>query len=135
MDHLLPFATCLQFGELFGKLVSKGTRNEDLESVQGSQMERERILSEQRDIHDFLERKAHQAHFSEARSEFDRREWRMQNVDVALHEAGMQLQSHRMELYQANQLIDQTRRETSCLCDDLETRNRAFQKDRARNCQ
>ena len=63
MDHLLPFATCLQFGELFGKLVSKGTGNGDLESVQGSQMERERILSELRDIHDFLERKAHQADF------------------------------------------------------------------------
>ena len=40
-----------------------------------------------------------------------------------------------MELYQANQLTDQTRREKSWLCDELEMRNRAPQEDRARNCQ
>ena len=59
----------------------------------------------------------------------------MRNSDVALYETGMQFQSQRMELYQANQLTDQTRREKSWLCDEVEMRNRAFQEHRARSCQ
>ena len=47
---------------------------------------------------------------------------------------GMPLQSQRMELYRANQLINQTRRKKSWLCDESEMRIRAFQGDRARNC-
>ena len=58
----------------------------------------------------------------------------MRNADLALYETGMQLQSKMMELYQANQLSDQTRREKKWPCDELEMRNRAFQEDRARNC-
>ena len=58
----------------------------------------------------------------------------MRNADPALSETGMQFQSQRMELYQANQLTDQTRSERSWVCDELEMRNRAFQEDRARNC-
>ena len=55
-------------------------------------MERERILSEQRDLHDFLERKADHAfqgdcaartRLSEAQFELDRGEWRMQDADIA----------------------------------------------------
>ena len=42
----------------FGKPLSEGKRNRDLESAQDSQMERERTLSEQRDIYDFFERRA-----------------------------------------------------------------------------
>ena len=59
----------------------------------------------------------------------------MQNAYIAIHEIGMQLQSQRMGLYQANQLTDRTRREKSWLCDETEMRNRAFQEDRASNCQ
>ena len=59
----------------------------------------------------------------------------MQNADIALFETGMQLPFQRMGLCQANQLTDQTRREESWPCDELEMRNRAFQEDRARNCQ
>ena len=44
-----------------GKRLSKVPRKSDLESMQDSQMKRERALSEQRDIHDFLERKADHA--------------------------------------------------------------------------
>ena len=53
---------------------------------------------------------------SQAHSELDRREGRMRNADIALCETGMQRQSQRMELYQANQLTDQARREKSWLC-------------------
>ena len=90
----------------FGKLLSNGKRNRDLESVQDSQMERERILSERRDIREFLEENADhafqgecaaQTRLSETQSELDRREWRMRNADVALYETGMQPQSQRMD--------------------------------------
>ena len=47
----------------------------------------------------------------------------------------MQLHSQRIELYHANQLTDQTRREKSWLCDELEMRDKASQEDRARKCQ
>ena len=91
----------------FGKPLSKGKRVRDLESVQDSQMERERILSAQRGIHDFLGMEADhgfqgecaaQTRLSEAQSELDRREWERRNADLALCETGMQLQSQRMEL-------------------------------------
>ena len=59
----------------------------------------------------------------------------MRNADIALYDTGRQLQSQRIKLYQANQLTDQTRREKSWLCDEQEMKNRAFQEDRARNCQ
>ena len=42
------------FCKKFLESQSKGERNRDLESVQDAQMDRERILSERRDIHDFL---------------------------------------------------------------------------------
>ena len=62
----------------FGKPLSKGERNQDIGSVQGAQMERERILSEQGDIHDFLERKADHAFQGEGAAQtvlsLDRRE-------------------------------------------------------------
>ena len=59
----------------------------------------------------------------------------MLNAEIALYETGIQLQSQRMELYHANQLTDQTRREKIWLCDELEMRNRALQEYRARICQ
>ena len=59
----------------------------------------------------------------------------MQNADIALYETGIQLHSQRMERYQANQLTDQTLREKSWLCDEVEMRSRAFQEERARICQ
>ena len=38
--------------------MSKGKRSRELESVQLSQMEKEKILSEQRSVHEYLEREA-----------------------------------------------------------------------------
>ena len=51
-------------------------------------------------------------------SELNRREWKMQGVDRALYESSIQLQSQRMELYQANKLTDQSHREESWLCNE-----------------
>ena len=49
----------------------------------------------------------------------------MQSAARALCEAGVQLQSQRMELHQANQLTDQSQTEKSCLCNELDMRNKA----------
>ena len=127
----------------FEKPLSKGERNRQLESVQVSHMEKERILSEQKNLPEFLEKNADQAfrgefaaqtRLSEGDADLDRRQWERRNADIALCETGMQLQSQWMELCQANQLTDQTRREKSWQCDELEMIIRAFQKDGAINC-
>ena len=59
----------------------------------------------------------------------------MRNAGIALSGSGMQLQSQMMELNQANQMTDQTRREKGWPCDELETRKRAFQADWSTKCQ
>ena len=46
------------FFQASGNRGRKVKRNRDLESVQDSQTERERVLSDRRDIHDFVEKKA-----------------------------------------------------------------------------
>ena len=55
---------------------------------------------------------AAQTRSSEAQAETDRREWDRRHADIAFCETGRQLESQRMELYQANQLTDQAQRET-----------------------
>ena len=92
-------------------------------------------MSEQRDTHEFLEKKADhafqiecaaQTRLSEAKSELDRREWRMQNADVALDETNMQIQSQSIERYQAKHSTDQNRREKSSLCDRITNEKQLF---------
>ena len=76
--------------------------------------------------HAVQEEFAAQARILEAQSELDRREWRIRDADITLYETGMQLQSQRLELYRANQLTDQTRREKSWLCEELEMKKQSF---------
>ena len=87
--------------------VSKGRSSRDLESVQLSEMEKERILSEQKSIHEFLEEEADQAfqgefavqmRLLEAQAELDRREWERRNADIALYETGRKLECQRMDI-------------------------------------
>ena len=77
---------------------NKTKSSRDSGSAQGSQTEREKILFEQRDLHNSFERKADQAFqgecaaqtkLPEAQSELDRREWKMSNADRALCENGI----------------------------------------------
>ena len=124
---------------------SRIEKSRDSGSVQRSQMEREKSLSEQRDLHNFLARRADQAfrgecaaqtRLSEAQSELDRREWKMQSADAALHESSIQLHSWRMVLYQANQFTDHSKREREeWLCTELDRRDRALQEDRKKSFQ
>ena len=65
----------------------------------------------------------------------DRRDWERRNADIALYETGRQLESHWMELYQANQLSDQAQKEKSWLCEEMGMKNRASHQDRQRDCQ
>ena len=46
-----------------------------------------------------------------AEAEMDIRIWEQRNADIALHETNRELESQRLELYQANQWTDQAQRE------------------------
>ena len=72
--------------------LSKGKRNRELESVHLSQIEKETSLSEQRSLHDYLDKKAERAfqeeftaqtRLSEAEAELEKRELDRTNADVA----------------------------------------------------
>ena len=95
-------------------------------------------------LHGFLEQKAElavqggcaaQKRLSQPGAEMDTRNWEQRNDDIALCETNWELESQRLELYQANQWADQAQREKMNLCEELEMRNRLFQECRARNCQ
>ena len=86
---------------IFNRVVH-GERDREFEIVQLSQMEKEKILSEQRSFHEYLEKGAERAfqgkfeaqkRLSEAQAEIDSREWERRNADVALCETSRQLES------------------------------------------
>ena len=66
-----------------------------------------------------------------------KRNWEQRCSDTALYETDRELESQRLELYQANQWADQdqAQREKIHLCGELGMRNRIFQESRARDCQ
>ena len=116
--------------------MSRGKRDPDLESAQ--------TLSERRDLRVYLEQKAElavqgecgaQRRLSEAEADMDTINWEQRNSDVALYETHQELESQRLELYQANQCADQAQREEVNSCGELEMRSRFFRERRARNCQ
>ena len=80
----------------------KGKRDRDFESVQLSQQEKEKILSERRNLTGYLEKEAERAfqgtcaaqkRLSEAQAEMDRKERKRRNADIALYETNRQLES------------------------------------------
>ena len=82
-------------------------------------------LSERRKSRVYFEQKAElpvqgectvQKRLSEAEAEMDIRYWEQRNADTALHETCRELESLRLELYQANQRADQAQREKINLC-------------------
>ena len=66
---------------------------------------------------------------SEAQSELDRQELRIQCADRTLHESGIQLRFQRMEL-QLNQSYDHSFREKNWLCTESERRDKSLQEHR-----
>ena len=116
--------------------LSRGKRHRDLESVQ--------TLSERRDLQVYLEQEAElavpgdyavQRRLPETEADMDIRNWEQRNSDIAINETNRELETQRLEQYQANQWADQAQREKINLCGELEMRNRLFQESRARNCQ
>ena len=78
---------------------------------------------------------AAQKRLSEGQAEIDRKEWERKNADITLCVTNRQLESQRVERYQANQLTNQTQREESWLIGELDMRTRVVQEDRAKDCQ
>ena len=90
----------------------RGKRDRDFGSVSSSQHDWERILSERKKLHEYLEKEAErglqgectaQRRFPEAEVEMDRKSWERRNSDIAPNETNQQLESQRLELYQANE--------------------------------
>ena len=107
-------------------------------------MNKKELLSERKNLHEYLEKEAERAlqgectaqkRLSEAEVEMDRKSRERRNSGVALCQTNQQLESQRLELYQANQWADQAQRENSRLFGELSTKNRIYQEHHARDCQ
>ena len=105
----------------------RGKRDRDLESWQ--------TVFERRNLHVYWKQKADsvvhgesasQRRLSEAEADVYPRNREQKNADVALCETNRELESQRLELYQANQSTDQAQREKINLCGELEMRSRVF---------
>ena len=101
--------------------LSRGKRDRDLASVQ--------TMSERQILHAHLEQKTDlavrgecvaQKRLSEAKAEMNIRNWEQRNSDIAQYETNRELESQRLELYQANQWAGQAQREKINLCGDLQ---------------
>ena len=104
-------------------------------------MNKERIQSERKNLHEYLEKKAERAlqgectaqkRLSEAEVEMDRNSRVRRNSGVALHQTNQQLESQRLELHQANQWADRAQRENSRLFGESSSKNRLHQEHHAR---
>ena len=71
----------------------------------------------------------------EAEVEMDRKSWERRNSDIAQYETNQQLESQRLELYQANQWAGQAQQENSRPFGEVSTKNRIHQEHHARDCQ
>ena len=115
--------------------MKRENKSRDSVVVHNSYSERKKILFEHSDVRNTIEKRAYQAvggeqvartKLSEAQSELDREEAKMQCADSQHH-------SQRMELYRANQSYDRSQREKSRFCTELKMRDRALQEDRMKS--
>ena len=77
----------------FESSLSKGQRDREFESVQFFELENEKILPDQRSLHEYLEKEAERAYqgefaaqkrLSEAQAEMDRRKVERRNADIRM---------------------------------------------------
>ena len=100
-------------------------------AAQGEQAARSKLSEAEYHARLLLEaQRNHQ--LSEARSEMKMQESRLESADRALRESDLQIQSQRLELYQASGYY---RREKDWLFSDLEERERILQEARMRALQ
>ena len=103
-------------------------------AAQGEQAARSKLS--EAEYHTRLLLEAQRNHqLSEARSELNMQELRLESADRALRESDLQIQSQRPELYQATQSSGYIRREKDWLFSDLEERERILQEARLRTLQ
>ena len=72
---------------------------------------------------------------SEAEVEMDRRCWEQRNADIALCETNRDLQSQRLEPYQAKPMGRSSSRRNRRLSGEPSTKNNIYQEHHARDCQ
>ena len=110
----------------------------------GKEIEIWKGLSDTQHLHVYLEQQAElplrgeyaaQKRLSEAEADMEVRNREQKSSGMALCETNRELESQRLELYQANRWADQAQREKIKLCGELEMNNRNFQEHRARDCQ
>ena len=93
--------------------LSSGKRDRDQESAE--------TLSEWRNFHAYFEQEAELAvqgkcvaqkrlSEAEAEAEMDKRNWDQRDADIVLHVTNLELESPRLELYQANQWTDKAQK-------------------------
>ena len=75
-----------------------------------------------------------QRKLSEAEAEAARH-WEKRNSDFAFQEINQELESQRFQLNHASRRADQAQRDKSSFCGELESSNRLFQENHARDCQ
>ena len=95
----------------------------DFGSVSLSQHDRERMLSERKNLYEYLGKEAvarapqgecsAQRRLSEAEMEMVRKSCKRRKSDIAPYETNQQLESQRLELYQASHWADQAQQENS----------------------
>ena len=97
--------------------------DESIASVEGTWSNQ--TLFGRRNLHVYVEQKselavpgesAAQRRSSEAEADMDQRNREQRDSDIALHETNRELESQRVELYQANQWTDQPQKEKISLC-------------------
>ena len=110
--------------------VSRGKRDGDLNRVCVS--ERQKKLKA---VSSVRGENAAQRRLSEAEPDVEIKNWEQRDCDVALYETNRELESQRLELWQANGWTDQAQREKKNVCGELDMRNRLFQESRARHRQ
>ena len=94
-------------------------RDREYGSVSLSQHEKERILSERKTLHEHFEKEGERAlqgestaqkRLSDVEVEMGRKSWERIKFVVALFETKQQLESQRLDLFQANQWADQAQK-------------------------
>ena len=70
---------------------------------------------------------------AEAEAEMDIRNSEQRNADIVLYKTNRELESQRLELYQANQWADQAQREKINLCGELENEKQTLPRKPRKN--
>ena len=103
------------------------------EAVGGATLYQESL--KENPIRDYFWKSKKNLILSEAKSEATMQELKADSADFPFRELSRHIQAHRMELYHANHVFENSRREEACLQAELENRERAHRETRMRTFQ